>query len=298
MSKKTERNCVFCDAPAGSREHALPLWLVEAMQATTNPALPFYVGDRTGVELQGNPRATSDLVTKRICASCNSGWMADLEGETKEFLGDLVKPDRTDFSRSSLQQLRIHEPTLRRWLVKSAETLSHLASRSGVQQVPPHLAQLVKENRTPETCLIYAGWLSTPEYNSEIGRGFRAFHNGKFSRNLESPETFNFSIQLNHLALRIANAPQSKQIIPGVKEKRIFESQWMLMTCLNAEEQSCSPCFVTARTTNMEESDSPVFKDFSEFRRACVVCTGLIPWEFEETEILAAQKSLRQRYIP
>jgi hypothetical protein len=289
---------VFCNGPAGSREHALPTWLVEAMQATANPALPFYVGDKTGVELQGNPRATGSLITKRICSTCNSGWMAELEGQTKEILADLVKTDRTDFSRSSLQQLRMHEPTLRRWLVKTAETLSHLASRSGVQQVPPHFAPLVRQDKMPETCLIYAGWLPDVGYNSEIGRGFRAFHNGVFSRNLESPVTFNFSIQLNHLALRIANVPPSKLVNPETKEKRILESQWMLMTCSNVEERPCSPCFITERTANMELPESPLFKSFSDFAKACVVCTGLIPYKFEESQILAAQKSLSQPIIP
>jgi hypothetical protein len=298
MSKRLKRNCVFCDGPAGSREHALPKWLVEAMQANTNRALPSYLGDRTGVELQGNPRATSNLITKRVCSTCNSGWMGELEGGMKKILEDLVKPDRKDFSRASLQQLRTHEPALRRWLVKTAETLSHLVSRSGVQQVPPHIAPLVRENKTPETCLIYAGWLPATGYNSEIGRGFRAFHNGEFSRNLENSDTFNFSIQLNHLALRIANAPQSWLKNPSTGDRPPLDSQWLLMTCQNAEKQSCSPCFITERTTDMEHSDSPVFKDFSDFGKACVVCTGLIPQEFEESEILAAQKSLHKHFLP
>lgn len=298
MNKHTKRNCVFCNGPAGSREHALPTWLVEAMQATTNPALPFYLGDRTGVGLQGNPRATSDLVTKRVCSTCNSGWMGDLEGSTKEFLEDLVKPGHTDFSRATLQQLRIHEPTLRRWLAKTAETLSHLHSRSGVQQVPSHLAPLVKENKTPETCLIYAGWLSTTGYNAEIGSGFRAFHNGKFSRNLESPETFNFAIQLNHLALRIANAPPSWEVNQLTGQRRRLDSNWMLMHWKGPDDQSCSPSFITPRTILMEQSDSPIFKEFSEFGKACVICAGLIPCEFEESQILAAQASLRQRFLP
>lgn len=298
MNEQNERKCVFCGATAGSREHALPTWLVEAMQATAAPALPFYVGDQAGVELQGNPRATSNLVTKRICNSCNSGWMSDLERQAKSILKDLVLPDRTCFSRSELQQLRQHEPILRRWLVKTAETLSHMASRSGVQQIPPHIAPLVWQNKTPETCLIYAGWLPEAGYNSVVGRGFRAFHNGQFSRNLKNPETFNFIIQLNHLALRISNAPPCKLINTETKEARTLGSQWMLMTSKNADGQSCSPSFISQTTIDMEESDSPVFKDFSEFGKACVVCTGLIPSAFEESEILAAQESLHKRFLP
>ncbi len=297
-NEQTQRTCVFCDAPAGSREHALPTWLVEAMQATAAPALPFHVGDRAGVELQGNPRATSDLVTKRICSSCNSGWMSALESEVKTMLEDLVKPDIKDFSRDTLQRLRQHELTLRRWLVKTAATLSHLASRSGVQQIPPHIASLVWQDKTPETCLIYAGWLPVTGFNSEIGRGFRAFHNGDFSRNLESPDTFNFVIQLNHLALRVANSPPCKLVKPDTTETRSLDSQWMLIPWTNAEGQSCSPCFITRRTIDMEESASPVFKDFSEFGKACVVCTGLIPPAFKESEITAPQESLQKCLLP
>lgn len=298
MSKHTERSCVFCNGPAGSREHALPTWLVEAMQATANPALPFYVGDKTGVELQGNPRATGSLITKRICSTCNSGWMAELEGRAKEILQDLVRPCRIDFSRESLQQLRTHEPILRRWLVKTAETLSHLVSRSGIQQIPNIFAPLVMQNQTPETCMIYAGWVPTGGYNAEIGRGFRAFYNAEFSRNLESPETFNFAIQLNHLALRIANAPPSWEVNQLTGQRRRLDSNWMLMHWKGPDDQSCSPSFITPRTILMEQSDSPIFKEFSEFGKACVICAGLIPCEFEESQILAAQASLRQRFLP
>lgn len=298
MSKGPERNCVFCVRPAGSREHALPTWLVEAMQIENKPALPFFIGDRNGTEFQGGIRATNNLVTKRVCRICNSGWMSHMEGQVKEILIDLVNPDRTDFSRSSLQQLRTYEPILRSWLVKTAETLSHLTSRSNVKQVPVHIAPLVKKNKTPETCLIYAGWVSTGGFNSEIGRGFRAFHNGEFSRNLENSESFNFSIQLNHLALRISNASPSWEVNQLTGTRRRLDADWMLMHSKGPDDQSCSPSFITERTTCMEHSDSPVFKDFSDFGKACVVCTGLIPCDFEELQILAAQASLHQRFLP
>jgi len=224
--------------------------------------------------------------------------MGDLEGQMKEILMDFIKPDRTDFSRTSLQQLRLHEPTLRRWLVKTAETLSHLVSRSGVQQIPSHFAPLARQDQIPETCLIYAAWLPTFGYNAEIGRGFRAFHNGQFSRNLESPGTFNFSIQLNHLALRIANASPSWLVNQVTGERSRLDSDWMLMQWKDPSDKSCSPCFITPRTATLEETDSPIFKNFSEFTKACVVCTGLIPPEFEESEILAAQESLSRPYLP
>lgn len=130
------------------------------------------------------------------------------------------------------------------------------------------------------------------------GEGFRAFHNGEFSRNLKNPESFNFVIQLNHLALRISNATPCKQVNPVTNESRILHSQWKLMTWENMEDQLCSPCFITDRTVGMEKADSPVFKNISEFGKACVVSTGLIPLEFEESEIRKAQESLHKDYLP
>lgn len=297
MNRQTERKCVFCDNPAGSREHALPRWVVEVTGLADNPVLSWYVSDQTGVELQGGPRGTDNLVTKRVCHSCNTGWMSDLENQVKTFIEPLIRPDRIDFPREELQQLCNNEPTLRRWLVKTAETLSHLASQSGVQQIPSHYGPLVREDQTPDTCLIYAGWLPSGEIKSVIGRGFQAFNNGVFSRNLESAETFNFSIQLNHLALRITNAPPSREVNRLTGHSRRLDSNWILMTWNGPDGRSCSPSFVTPRTAFMEKFDSPLFQNFNEFSKACIMCTGHIPTSFEVHELDAAQESL-QRPMP
>lgn len=268
------------------------------MDSAKKPALPWYVGDQSGVELQGGPRGTGNLVTKRVCHSCNTGWMSALEGEVKAVIEPLISPGRTTFPREELQLLRSHEPILRRWLVKTAETLSHLLSQSGIQPIPQHFGALVREDRLPESCLIYAGWVPSVGFSVEAGKGFRAFHNGEFSRNLESSETFNFAIQLNHLVLRIANAPPSKEVNTLTGETRSLDSNWLLMSWNGPDDQSCSPSFITPRTAFMENSDSTLFRSFSEFNKACVVCTGKIPLRFDEAELDLAKESLDQPIIP
>lgn len=72
----------------------------------------------------------------------------------------------------------------------------------------------------------------------------------------------------------------------------------MLMTWNGPDGLSCSPSFITPRTVVLEESDSPLFKDFYEFSKACVVCTGQIPVEFDEAELDAAKESLDRPVLP
>lgn len=273
----TGRSCVFCPGPAGNREHALPQWVASAMQRGSAPTTPRFFSDLDGWEAQGAARKTDDLVTKRVCKTCNNGWMNKLEDAVIPFLSDLVKPDRTNFDREALQQLRGHEPSLRRWLTKTAITLSHLVSRSRVDQVPSHLAEETMQDRLPDTALIYAGWISTPNFCATINPGFPAFINGKFSRNLvrnDGRDLFHFGIQLNHFAVRIVNVPGGGMVL------------------LDRPEAGApfSPSFITKRAHGAELDDSAVFPDFPSFMKACCATLGDAP--LTETALKEAERSL------
>lgn len=258
------RVCVFCGQSAGSREHALPQWLAAAMENGARPSTPHFFSDTDGWESQGAARKTNDLVTKRVCKKCNTGWMKKLEDAVIPFLSDLVKPGQTNFGRETLHLLRRHEPILRRWMTKTAITLSHLVSRSGVEQVPSHLAQETMEDRLADTALIYAGWVSKSDFAATINPGFPAFINGKFSRNLvrkDGRDLFHFGIQLNHLAVRIINVPGGGMVLLDRPEAG----------------EPFSPSFVTERAHGAELQESAVFPDFPSFMKACCATLGEFP---------------------
>jgi hypothetical protein len=66
--------CVFCGRGPTTKEHVYPAWLRDAM-----PIAGLY---RT-TDANGQPlweQGTFDIQAKVACATCNSGWMSDLEG--------------------------------------------------------------------------------------------------------------------------------------------------------------------------------------------------------------------------
>ena len=67
MPEQSGRRCVFCDHPAGSREHALRAWQAKTMGVESEPSQLGLISTAKGVEAQGNPRATGKLITKGVC---------------------------------------------------------------------------------------------------------------------------------------------------------------------------------------------------------------------------------------
>lgn len=88
----TGRTCAFCGyRGALSREHVWPKWLEKV--------IPRY-GPRseTYLELPGVPRqhrgggqTFTNVMVKRVCQSCNGGWMSRLEQQAKSVLSEPIR---------------------------------------------------------------------------------------------------------------------------------------------------------------------------------------------------------------
>jgi hypothetical protein len=63
--------CIFCGAPADSREHLFPDWVGEEFRRRFGPV---DVRDRTGPygTIIGAPKV--NIRIKCVCADCNNGW--------------------------------------------------------------------------------------------------------------------------------------------------------------------------------------------------------------------------------
>ncbi len=70
MSGAIQRTCLFCDEPAGSREHAFPRWLQEFSNPTLHP------GEIVRSGATHPASGHNNFITKAICHRCNSGWLA------------------------------------------------------------------------------------------------------------------------------------------------------------------------------------------------------------------------------
>lgn len=74
--------CIFCGAPADSREHLLPNWL-GSIFPSDEPAVHFR---EVGGVKKSWQRARFDEKTKVVCKECNEGWMSQLEQFAKPIL--------------------------------------------------------------------------------------------------------------------------------------------------------------------------------------------------------------------
>lgn len=111
--RKWLRICIFCTEKAATTEDAWPLWLMKRFPSS-DKARTFA---EIGVRNIGNwPMAKPRLPLKRVCRTCNNGWMSRLENEAKPVIESILD-DKIKAVDASAQL------TLARWAVKTAMVL-------------------------------------------------------------------------------------------------------------------------------------------------------------------------------
>ena len=105
--------CAFCQSVdrSMSREHVLPTWLLRYLDETTGPSpIEMGRGDST--------HSMMEVITRRVCVGCNTGWMAALE--------NMAKPIMLQMMKEKVWLEPVHQAILARWAVKTMLT-AHLA---------------------------------------------------------------------------------------------------------------------------------------------------------------------------
>jgi len=104
------RFCIFCAAPASSKEDAWPLWLLR--QIRTN--VPARIDAERGTQPLRSWRVVGAGLTVRfVCAPCNNGWMSELENRVKPIVLRLLDNTGTNLTVEE-------QTTLAAWAVKNA----------------------------------------------------------------------------------------------------------------------------------------------------------------------------------
>ena len=122
-----ERRCVFCGSARMPREHAIPQWVGEVLHGAAGES-----GDWTTWYAFGTPSENCErrhpaesnrptVVVKRVCRDCNSGWMADVEGEAKPILEPMISGKPCMLSLGD--QLNVAT-----WATKTAMVLEYMRS--------------------------------------------------------------------------------------------------------------------------------------------------------------------------
>jgi hypothetical protein len=155
----TARTCIFCGAAAGSREHVFPQWLNDVFGYNATDSGPAtWRMTNAGVQVREFPKTdVATLVTRRVCHSCNTGWMARLESRAQPVLTPLIE-------RQAVKSISASDAILiATWGVKTAMTLATAAATEVNHWFPAEDCAIVRsQDRPPSNYNIFAAALAGP----------------------------------------------------------------------------------------------------------------------------------------
>jgi hypothetical protein len=201
------KHCVFCGEPGVTREHIISTAVQKRMQLT-DVEIEIGVREETGDGEFRDAHGLNQLVTRRVCAACNSGWMSQLEVDFLAAAGPLVEPEWPRLESEFLSEAVKKNEVIARWAVKTAIT----ANLAGIlkRSIPDEIATSVREGKLPPRLTVKLAHIRRREaIGMVINRAFW-FVDGKERRwrGAESGRSFDVLFQLNHLAIRAINHPE------------------------------------------------------------------------------------------
>ncbi|MEK8146667.1 hypothetical protein NKH18_51540 [Streptomyces sp. M10(2022)] len=81
-------SCVFCGGSPVTKEHIFPQWLNEYLLPGRQQTEQARYGE--GAYDKTRQSVGLDFTVKKVCASCNNGWMSQLEVASKDALAPLI----------------------------------------------------------------------------------------------------------------------------------------------------------------------------------------------------------------
>ena len=123
---KPQKQCIFCDNPAGSKEHIWSSWMHDLLEGQaggtynrhTITRWPDGRVEKTGPA--GKSGGVFNIQVRAVCSSCNSGWMNRAEGAVKPFLGKMIKGDPVTLNAEQIAALA-------RWCAQKFVVMEHAA---------------------------------------------------------------------------------------------------------------------------------------------------------------------------
>ena len=103
LFNKSKRTCIFCDSKNLTLEHIYPKWLFQILKLenrTFNPGnwdMSILTSHSTDTLIKnqqygdGREVRYDEFKTRRVCGTCNNGWLSDLETKVKPIIENLYK---------------------------------------------------------------------------------------------------------------------------------------------------------------------------------------------------------------
>ncbi|MEN9646169.1 MAG: hypothetical protein RL238_2838 [Actinomycetota bacterium] len=196
----TQRACLWCGRTPLTREHLVPQWLLSVLMEVS----PNHDGYDTGWEylsIAGDDtsrvfeQAEPGVVVRAVCEPCNTGWMAQLEGDCQAVLGPLVRGERTTLSVSD-------QLTLARWIAKTAALMSRFKPGSFVLS-DDDLSHIMNEGTAPlgfHTRLAFRDDAVRTPTNFYVASFYAVAASGDVISDPGEPNGFAVTLGLGHFA--------------------------------------------------------------------------------------------------
>ena len=207
--------CVFCnqEPQTWSAEHAIPQWLLDSMGITAqHQTFQGYAASGGDLE-ERRIFATRRFVEGRVCASCNNGWMSELENSARPLLIALFEHKR------GLWELTADEAALvAKWAVKSAYVLANV-SLASAPAPPAHLREMCgRTGRIPAGVCVFGFQIGYDQHVSflQIPAWPRVADGGRTPERVESDAgTYKIAWQIRNLMLLVARySDPTAQLVP------------------------------------------------------------------------------------
>ena len=154
MSKDRRRQCVFCGRPGVTREHVIPRWVLAEL-APAGIGAPYR--HTSGSDMRSTHWLSPgiDFTVKRVCKSCNSGWMnSDIEVPARRWIGSMLMARSSILSADARRDIAA-------WTYKTtAMALFRTAGPS--YSTAAHLSYLHQTHQAPEEAAVFLGHYGQP----------------------------------------------------------------------------------------------------------------------------------------
>lgn len=145
-------------------------------------------------------------VTNHVCEGCNHGWMSGLEIWFVESLGNLIEPNRACFVQEAIALAYLKTPTLGSWLLKTAITAEQNSTMKN-RVIPHWMRSFPMRELHLDSLWLDIGFIHNADVSMRLMKGAPVWNGDEFHAYQEHKDGFSFSLQLNHLLLRILHAP-------------------------------------------------------------------------------------------
>jgi hypothetical protein len=203
------RTCLFCythlTRSNRSKEHVFPKWLVSRLKAQDEKFVGTvwtYPNEPTVIFDEREHDALS-LVLGKVCEGCNTGWMAQLEVDTRPILEALW--DARNPPVLTLEQCN----SLSKWTFKTAATLNYSANYKRIVPLD-HVRQFHAKHRLPENATVDLAFSYRDGIHWIVGGNTKFVTLSGRITNSQKRATYVITLQFDHVLLRLAWVPVDK----------------------------------------------------------------------------------------